>query len=141
MCFFFFSSRRRHTRYWRDWSSDVCSSDLQATITLGVTTEAPTAAEAMRLNAAKMSQVIAALKKGGIADRDLQTSGLNLNPQYVYQENLPPRLNGYQASNQVTVVVRDLAKHGQAVDAAVNSGATNVGGVAVLETEGDAADV
>src|SRR3712207_7209506 len=29
-CFFFFSSRRRHTRYWRDWSSDVCSSDLQA---------------------------------------------------------------------------------------------------------------
>src|SRR3712207_2811009 len=30
MCFFFFSSRRRHTRYWRDWSSDVCSSDLRA---------------------------------------------------------------------------------------------------------------
>src|SRR5258707_15838739 len=29
MCFFFFSSRRRHTRYWRDWSSDVCSSDYQ----------------------------------------------------------------------------------------------------------------
>src|SRR3712207_6718037 len=29
MCFFFFSSRRRHTRYWRDWSSDVCSSDLR----------------------------------------------------------------------------------------------------------------
>src|SRR3712207_2684048 len=28
MFFFFFSSRRRHTRYWRDWSSDVCSSDL-----------------------------------------------------------------------------------------------------------------
>src|SRR3712207_9319540 len=30
---FFFSSRRRHTRYWRDWSSDVCSSDLQASLT------------------------------------------------------------------------------------------------------------
>src|SRR3712207_29455 len=29
VCFFFFSSRRRHTRYWRDWSSDVCSSDLR----------------------------------------------------------------------------------------------------------------
>src|SRR5947209_16666664 len=28
LCIFFFSSRRRHTRYWRDWSSDVCSSDL-----------------------------------------------------------------------------------------------------------------
>src|SRR5947209_18528731 len=29
---FFFSSRRRHTRYWRDWSSDVCSSDLRALV-------------------------------------------------------------------------------------------------------------
>src|SRR3712207_7018376 len=29
---FFFSSRRRHTRYWRDWSSDVCSSDLRGTL-------------------------------------------------------------------------------------------------------------
>ena len=112
----------------------------QATITLGVTTEAPTAAEAMRLNAAKMSQVIAALKKGGIADRDLQTSGLTLSPQYVYQENLPPRLTGYQASNQVTVVVRDLGKLGQAVDAAVNSGATNVGGIAFGLQNGDAAE-
>src|SRR5258707_3678274 len=33
--FFFFSSRRRHTRYWRDWSSDVCSSDLAALERLG----------------------------------------------------------------------------------------------------------
>src|SRR5882757_10665841 len=32
----FFSSRRRHTRYWRDWSSDVCSSDLSATLATGV---------------------------------------------------------------------------------------------------------
>src|SRR3712207_8256466 len=31
--FFFFSSRRRHTRYWREWSSDVCSSDLEGTET------------------------------------------------------------------------------------------------------------
>src|SRR5258707_11825962 len=33
LSFFFFSSRRRHTRYWRDWSSDVCSSDLAAAVT------------------------------------------------------------------------------------------------------------
>src|SRR5947209_17093081 len=37
---FFFSSRRRHTRYWRDWSSDVCSSDLDADLNLGRTQEA-----------------------------------------------------------------------------------------------------
>src|SRR6185295_17059019 len=34
--FFFFSSRRRHTRYWRDWSSDVCSSDLLGADVVGV---------------------------------------------------------------------------------------------------------
>src|SRR3712207_7661279 len=33
---FFFSSRRRHTRYWRDWSSDVCSSDLDVPIVVAV---------------------------------------------------------------------------------------------------------
>src|SRR5258707_9553638 len=33
--FFFFSSRRRHTRYWRDWSSDVCSSDLAGRVRRG----------------------------------------------------------------------------------------------------------
>ncbi|MDP2260785.1 MAG: SIMPL domain-containing protein [Caulobacter sp.] len=112
----------------------------QATISLGVTTEAPTAAEAMRLNAVKMNQVIAALKKGGIGDRDIQTSGLNLNPQYVYVENQPPRLSGYQASNTVTVVVRDLGKLGQAVDATVNAGATNIGGISFGLQDASAAE-
>jgi uncharacterized protein YggE len=111
-----------------------------ATITLGVQTDAPTAAEALRLNAVRMNQVIAAIKRGGVADRDIQTSGLNLNPQYVYQENLPPRLTGYQASNQVTIIVRDLTRLGQAVDASVNAGASNVGGVAFGLQDSDAAE-
>ena len=100
-----------------------------ATITLGVQTDAPTAAGALSGNAAQMNKVVAALKKAGIADRDIQTSGLNVNPQYVYVENQPPKLNGYQASNQVTIQVRDLAKLGTTVDATVNAGATNVGGI------------
>lgn len=112
----------------------------QATIMLGVTTDGATAADAMKANNVKMNQVIAALKKAGIADRDIQTSNLNLNPQYHYQENQPPKLTGYQASNQVTIVVRDLAKLGQAVDAAVNSGATNVGGIAFGLQNSDAAE-
>lgn len=100
-----------------------------ATIMLGVTTEAPSASEAMRLNAERMTGVIASLKKAGIDPRDIQTSGLNLNPQYVYVENQPPKLTGYQAANTVTIVVRDLKKLGNVVDASVNSGATNVGGI------------
>ncbi|CAN5290398.1 SIMPL domain-containing protein [soil metagenome] len=100
-----------------------------ATITLGVQTDGATAAGAMGANAAQMTKVIAALKKAGIAERDIQTSNLSVNPQYVYVENNPPKLTGYQASNQVTVQVRDLAKLGQTVDATVNAGATNVGGI------------
>lgn len=100
-----------------------------ATITLGVTTEAPSASDAMKLNADRMTGVIASLKKAGVDPRDIQTSGLNLNPQYVYVENQPPKLNGYQASNTVTIVVRDLKSLGSVVDASVNSGATNVGGI------------
>ncbi|MDB5450281.1 MAG: hypothetical protein JWQ52_1409, partial [Phenylobacterium sp.] len=100
-----------------------------ATITLGVMTEAKTAAEAMQANASRMAQVTAVLRKAGIAARDIQTSGLNLNPQYVYEQNQPPRLTGYQASNQVTVSVHDLARLGAAVDATVNAGANQVNGI------------
>ena len=101
----------------------------KATISLGVTTDAPTAEAAIRENASKMSRVIASLKKAGLTDREIQTSNLSLNPQYVYQENLPPRLTGYQASNQVIITVRELNRLGQVVDATVNAGATNVGGI------------
>ena len=101
----------------------------KATITLGVQTDAPSADQAIRDNANKMTRVIESLKRAGLAERDIQTSNLSLSPQYVYQENLPPRLTGYQASNQVIVTVRELNRLGQVVDATVNAGATNVGGI------------
>lgn len=102
----------------------------KATINLGVMTESPTAAGAMASNAEKMNSVIAALRKAGIAEKDNQTSGLNLSPQYDYVQNEPPRLRGYQASNQVTVTVNDLTKLGAAVDATVKAGANQVNGIA-----------
>jgi len=100
-----------------------------ATINLGVVGEAPTAAAALSANSAKMNRVMVALRKGGIADKDIQTSGLNLNPQYVYVQNEPAKLSGYQASSQVTITVRDLARLGPAVDATVGAGADQVNGV------------
>jgi uncharacterized protein YggE len=100
-----------------------------ATISLGVMTEAKTAQAAMQANAARMTQVVDTLRRAGIAAKDIQTSGLNLNPQYVYEQNLPPRLNGYQASNQVTITVHDLARLGQVVDATVSAGANQVNGI------------
>lgn len=100
-----------------------------ATINLGVNVEAATAQEAMRANATRMNQVIAALKKAGIAERDIQTSNLNLSAQYAYEQNQPPRLTGYQASNQVTIRVNDLGRLGAAVDATVSAGANQVNGI------------
>jgi uncharacterized protein YggE len=100
-----------------------------AAISLGVSTEAPTAAAAMSANAAQMSRVLAALKAAGIAAKDIQTSNLSLSPKYVYVANQPPTLTGYQASNDVRVRVRDLARLGAAVDATVNAGANQVNGI------------
>lgn len=100
-----------------------------ATITLGVTAQAPTAAAAMARNREAMSAALNALRAQGLADRDLQTSNLNLNAQYAYEDKAPPRLTGYEASNQVTVTVRDLARLGAVLDAAVASGANRINGI------------
>ena len=81
-----------------------------AVFTAGVVSEGKTAGEALTANAAAMTRVIATLKKAGIADKDIQTSQINLNPVYgqpvigpsgqMVQE---PRIVGYQASNAVTI--------------------------------------
>lgn len=99
-----------------------------ALIQAGVVTTAPTAGEAMQQNAARMAAVLGALRKAGIAERDLQTSAVNLAPQYRYQENKPPVITGYQASNQLTVRFRDVAKSGTILDALVAQGANNIAG-------------
>jgi uncharacterized protein len=108
---------------------DVMAEPDMATTTLGVTTEAPSAAGALAANAEQMTRVLAALKRAGLADRDVRTSQLSVNPKYVYEQNQPPRLTGYDASNQVTVIARDLKRLGPTVDAAVNAGATNVNSI------------
>ena len=100
-----------------------------ATITFGVTTEAPTAQAAMADNARRMQEVFAALSRAGIADRDIQTSGLNLSPQYDYVQNEPPKLRGYQASNRVTVNIMDLTKVGTTADAVVSAGVNQIDGI------------
>jgi hypothetical protein len=101
-----------------------------ASVTLGVETTGPSAADASHANAELMNRVVGVLKASGVADRDAQTSQLSLAPQYVYEPNHPPRLTGYQASNQVRVTIRDLTKLGRVADAVVNAGATNVGEIA-----------
>jgi uncharacterized protein YggE len=75
-----------------------------------------------------MERVIAALKRAGIADRDIQTSSINLNPEYRYEENRPPQLVAYQASNSVNVRFRDIRNSGRILDALVAQGANQING-------------
>ena len=110
-----------------------------ADLSAGVVTQARTASEALRLNAQRMTSVIAALKRAGIADRDIQTSGLNLNPQYLYRENQPPQLTGYQVMNNVSVRVRDIDNMGRTIDALVAEGANQINGPTFRLDKPDAA--
>ena len=92
-------------------------------INAGVVTQAPTAVEAIRQNArADGARCARRCARAGIAERDIQTSSINLNPDYRYAENQPPQLIGYQAINQVSVRFRDIAKTGAILDALVAAG-------------------
>ncbi len=114
-------------------TESVDSAPDKATISTGVETRALTAKAAMAQNATKIDALVAALIKGGIERRDIQTSGINLSPQYDYaqrKEGEGPRFIGYQATNMLTVTVRKLDKAGELVDAMVTAGATNINGPA-----------
>lgn len=99
-----------------------------ANISAGVVTRAATAAAALQDNATRMDRVIAALKRAGVADRDIQTSSISLNAEYRYPENQAPQLTGYTASNQVTIHFRDIRASGKILDALVAEGANQISG-------------
>lgn len=105
-----------------------------AVVSAGVVTQAADASTAMRDNAARMSRVFAALKQAGIAEKDIQTTSVNLSPQYRYANNEAPVITGYQASNTVSVRFRDIGKSGQVLDVLVKQGANQINGP-MLEVE------
>jgi uncharacterized protein len=112
-------------------SEEVKSAPDRASIGAGVTTSASTAVEALRANSAAMDRLIAAAKKAGIRPQDIQTSQLSISPQYDYrpqEQGQPPKLIGYQASNQVNVITRDIPALGGLIDAMIAAGGTNISG-------------
>ncbi|MGV8854514.1 MAG: SIMPL domain-containing protein [Devosia sp.] len=115
---------------------EVAAAPDMATVTSGVTTQGDSARAALDANTAAMAELIAALKGAGIEPRDIQTSGFSVNPNYVYSDardangySLPPKLNGYQVSNTVTVKVRHIADLGAILDKSVTVGANTINGV------------
>lgn len=100
-----------------------------ATISSGVSTEARTAVAAMRQNAVEMDAVIKQIKALGVAEDDIQTTGINLNARYDYDRTSQKQVfRGYSASNRVSVILRDVAETGKVLDALVAAGATDISG-------------
>ena len=100
-----------------------------AEVSAGVTTQAPTAVAAMQVNANAMDAVIQRIKALGIAADDIQTTGINLGAQYDYDQSTQRQVfRGYQASNRVSVTLRDVKRTGPVLDALLAAGATDIGG-------------
>ena len=103
-----------------------------AVISAGVVTQAVDARTAMSSNATAMTQVIAALRKAGVAEKDIATSQIGLSPQYRYVDNRAPLITGYQANNSVTIRFRDIARSGVILDALVTAGANQINGPSLM---------
>lgn len=101
-----------------------------ATLDAGVTTMAPTAVAAMQQNATQMTAVIDRIRALGINRDDIGTTGINLSPQYEWDEaTRTQRFRGYQVTNRVNVKLHDIQRTGAVLDALVAAGATDLGGV------------
>lgn len=116
-----------------------------AIISLGVTTMADNAGKALADNAVSMNKVLEGLKKSGIEERDLQTSGLSISPQYTYPDRNgdgqsdAPELVGYQVNNQLSIRLRDVTKVGETLDKTVELGVNQAAGISFANTETKAA--
>ena len=106
-----------------------------AIIRIGVSSQDKTAREASDANAKQMTAVLAAIKSNNIAERDIQTSRLSLQPQYDPNKSGTARLTGFQATNQVTVRIRDIGNLAAILDSAISAGANEMSGIEFIVSE------
>ncbi len=97
-----------------------------ATVRLGVSVIGESAGSARSSAAKTMQAVLGAIDELGIARRDVRTELVSLNPVLDYQADGGPRVTGYQLSNSVTITLRDLARVGELIDAALGAGASTL---------------
>jgi hypothetical protein len=105
-----------------------------ATTSFGVVAQGTNAKDAMSQNAQAMQRVIDALKRAGVAGKDLQTQYVSLDPRYDQQGR---EIVGYNATNSVSAIVRDLSQVGAVIDAAIAGGANNVSGPSLSREDRD----
>ncbi len=109
-----------------------------ARVSLGVTTAAKDAREAMTANAKSVNELISLIKAEGVAATDIQTSSLSISPQFSNTAQPSPRAQtivGYSVNDTVTVTARDLTRLGALIDKAVDAGANTIYGIAYGEND------
>ena len=109
-----------------------------ATVSVGVVTQARTAADALAQNSKATAEVIALAKEAGIAPRDIQTAAISVQPQYSQPApgtREPARIVGYQVRNSLSLRVRELGKLGALLDRLVTGGANQIGGISLSVAE------
>jgi uncharacterized protein YggE len=113
----------------------VAAAPDMATIRIGVTSQGKTARAASDASTQNMTVVLAAIKESGVADRDIQTTSLSLQPQYDPNKTGAARLIGFQANNQITVKIRDIGQLPNILDRAISAGANEMSGIEFVVSE------
>ena len=96
-----------------------------AIVSVGAVAQGATAQDAQSAVADRVARILDKAKALGIADKDIKNSGYNINPQYAYGPNQAPRITGYQATQTITLTLRDTTAAGKALDALVQGDAAN----------------
>jgi len=100
-----------------------------ADLHVGVVVQRPKVKDARAAAATAMQGVVKALRAAGVAERDIRTTTLSLQPIYEYPTNAAPRITGYELRNGVVATVRDLERLADAVDGALAGGGTTLDGI------------
>jgi uncharacterized protein len=108
-----------------------------AYVTIGVRTQSSSGVETASQNAAKVAAIISALQTLGLTQQQIITSGYALEQTYDYPKNGPPRLTGFVARNSIRAEVRRLDDVGKVIDAAINTGATDISSIQFLAANTD----
>ena len=123
-------------------NGEVAATPDMAIVSSGVVSHGKTARDALDANTLAMNQIFAVLLEANIEQKDIQTSGFSVRPQYRYSDQrdangyqLPPRILGYEVSNTLTVRVRNLDDLGQLLDRAVSVGSNQINSISFAVTD------
>lgn len=108
-----------------------------ARITVGVSSRAATPAAAREATAEAINSTLDALLEMGIEEKDIQTSNMNMRTVYSYDGNGNSYVNGYRMDTSLTILVREMDRAGEVVDAAIAAGTNELDGIEYLVSNRD----